>query len=76
MDKHLNKAKDYEFFMKRSAYYRNLHHPETKFFQPKNSKGEWILPFDPYKYGQTEDILLRKETDGNIIGMCRKTFRI
>ena len=49
--KHLNKAKDYEFFMKRSAYYRNLHHPETKFFQPKNSKGEWILPFDPYKYG-------------------------
>ena len=26
--KHLNKAKDYEFFMKRSAYYRNLHHPE------------------------------------------------
>lgn len=49
--RHLDKKKDYEFFMKRSANYRNLHHPETRFFQPKNSKGEWILPFDPYKYG-------------------------
>ena len=49
--KRLNKEDDYEFFEKRSGYYRNLHHPETKFFQPKNSDGEWILPFDPYKYG-------------------------
>ena len=49
--KRLNKEDDYAFFEKRSGYYRNLHHPETKFFQPKNSDGEWILPFDPYKYG-------------------------
>ncbi len=49
--KHLGKDSDYAYFMKRSAYYRNLHHPETRFFQPRNSKGEWILPFDPYKYG-------------------------
>ena len=24
---------------------------ETKFFQSKNDKGEWIEPFDPYQYG-------------------------
>lgn len=49
--KRMGKTEDEALFAKRGAYYRNLHHPETKFFQPKNSKGEWILPFDPYKYG-------------------------
>lgn len=45
------KNDDYERFMKRSAFYRNLFNPETGFFQSKNDKGEWIEPFDPYKYG-------------------------
>ena len=47
----LAKNDDYERFMKRSAFYRNLFNPETGFFQSKNDKGEWIEPFDPYKYG-------------------------
>lgn len=49
--KKLGKEADYNHFMKRSAFYRNLFNAETKFFQPKNDKGEWIEPFDPYKYG-------------------------
>lgn len=49
--KKLGKNEDYERFMKRSAFYRNLYNPETGFFQSKNDKGEWIEPFDPYKYG-------------------------
>lgn len=49
--KELGKQEDYNHFMKRSAFYRNLFNPETRFFQPKNDKGEWIEPFDPYKYG-------------------------
>lgn len=49
--KKLGKQEDYNHFMKRSAFYRNLFNPETRFFQPKNDKGEWIEPFDPYKYG-------------------------
>lgn len=49
--KKLGKNNDYERFMKRSAFYRNLFNPETGFFQSKNDKGEWIEPFDPYKYG-------------------------
>lgn len=49
--KKLGKEEDYNRFMKRSAYYRNLFNPTTSFFQPKDDKGEWILPFDPYKYG-------------------------
>ena len=47
----LGKEADYERFHKRSEFYRNLFHPETKFFQSKNDKGEWIEPFDPYQYG-------------------------
>ncbi len=47
----LGKEEDYSRFMRRSAFYRNLFNAETKFFQPKNKKGEWMEPFDPYKYG-------------------------
>lgn len=49
--KHVGQTEDYEYFMKRSAYYRNLYNHESHFFQPKNGQDEWILPFDPYKYG-------------------------
>ena len=49
--KKLGKNNDHERFMKRSALYRNLLNPETGFFPSKNDKGEWIEPFDPYKYG-------------------------
>ena len=49
--KRLGKEKDYNHFMKRSAFYRNLFNSKTGYFQPKNDKGEWIEPFDPYKYG-------------------------
>ena len=49
--KRLGKEKDYNHFMKRSAFYRNLFNSKTGVFQPKNDKGEWIEPFDPYKYG-------------------------
>jgi putative alpha-1,2-mannosidase len=49
--KRLGKEKDYNHFMKRSAFYRNLFNSKTGFFQPKNDKSEWIEPFDPYKYG-------------------------
>lgn len=47
--KKLGKTADYERFIKRSEYYRNLFNPATGFFSPKNKKGEWI-PFDPLAY--------------------------
>ena len=42
----LNKKEDKEYFEKRSFNYRNLFNPETKFFHPKDDKGEFITPFD------------------------------
>jgi len=47
--KELGLTEDYEYFMQCSFNYRNLFHPETKFFHPKDSKGEFIQPFD-YRY--------------------------
>jgi predicted alpha-1,2-mannosidase len=45
--KALNKDNDYNYFMKRSHNYANLYNPETGFFAPKNSAGEWVKDFDP-----------------------------
>ncbi|GHU70297.1 alpha-1 2-mannosidase [Bacteroidia bacterium] len=46
--KKLGKTGDYEFFMKRSAYYKNLFDPETKMMRGKDSKGQWRTPFNPF----------------------------
>ena len=44
--KELGLDEDYEYFMQCSFNYRNLFHPDTKFFHPKDKKGEFIQPFD------------------------------
>ena len=49
--KKLGKTDDYNYFMVRSQYYRNLYDPKIGFFRAKNSDGNWINPFDPLKYG-------------------------
>ena len=48
--KKLGRQADYERFIKRSEFYRNLFNPATGFFQPKDDKGNWIEPFDPLSY--------------------------
>jgi predicted alpha-1,2-mannosidase len=44
----LHKMEDYEFFMKRSAYYKNLFDPESKLVRGKDLQGQWRAPFDPF----------------------------
>jgi predicted alpha-1,2-mannosidase len=44
--KDLGKTGDYQHFLKQSYNYRNLLHPETGFFHPKDSDGKFIEPFD------------------------------
>lgn len=46
--KKLNKTEDYNFFMKRSNYYKNLFDPGSKLVRAKDSKGQWRTPFDKY----------------------------
>ena len=42
---------DYEYFLKRSQFYRNLYNEKTGFFQSRDDKGNWMEPFNPLKYG-------------------------
>ena len=51
MAKALGKMKDYEYFSTRSGYYKNMYDATVGFFRPKDSKGNWIEPFNPLKYG-------------------------
>lgn len=49
----LNKKEDYEQFMSKSYYYRNLYDHDTGFFRPKDQCGNW-LPLDPLKHGKND----------------------
>ncbi|MFT3903117.1 MAG: GH92 family glycosyl hydrolase [Niabella sp.] len=42
----LGYEEDYKKFSEQSFNYRNLFNPKTKFFHPKDSKGNFIEPFD------------------------------
>jgi predicted alpha-1,2-mannosidase len=49
--KHLGKKADYEHFIKRSEFYRNLYNEKSGFFQAKKTDGKWLEPFNPLQYG-------------------------
>jgi len=49
MAKKLGKTEDYEFFMKRSGYYKNLFDKSNNLMRGKNADGNWVTPFDPLK---------------------------
>jgi predicted alpha-1,2-mannosidase len=49
--KKMGKMDDYNHFLKRSEFYKNLYNPKTGFFQGKNADGKWLEPFNPVSYG-------------------------
>ncbi len=63
MAKKMGKEGDYKFFMNRSKFYKNLFDPEYKLARPKDSKGNWKTPFDPYAL--TNKTGKRDYTEGN-----------
>jgi len=42
----LQKDVEYAEFMKRSGYWKNVFDSDSHFVRPKDSKGNWMLPFD------------------------------
>lgn len=46
--KHLGDNENYEVFMKRAGYYKNLFDSKTGFMRAKDKKGDWVEPFDPF----------------------------
>lgn len=67
MAKELGKTEDYEFFMKRSNYYKNLYDSESKAMRPKDSKGDWLTPFDPYELAHADSSIGGHYTEGNAL---------
>jgi len=51
MAKSLGHLDDYQFFSKRAESYKNLFDPSIGFFRAKDSKHEWVNPFNPLAYG-------------------------
>ena len=49
--KKLEKKDDYEHFLMRSKFYKNLYDDSTGFFRAKDDQNNWIEPFDPLSYG-------------------------
>ncbi|MCG6186339.1 GH92 family glycosyl hydrolase [Maribellus maritimus] len=47
MAKSLNSEDDFQDYIYRSQFYKNLFDSSTGFMRPKNSEGSWITPFDP-----------------------------
>jgi len=41
-----------DLFLKRSMNYKNLYNSQTRFMQPKDSKGNFLAPFDPKEYSR------------------------
>lgn len=59
----LKKNADFKNYIKRAAYWRNLFDKKRGFARPKDSKGKWIEPFDPY-YSE-HDFEKAAYTEGN-----------
>jgi len=48
MAKALGKTEDYEYFLKRSNFYKNLLDKETNMMRGKDSDGKWRTPFNSF----------------------------
>ncbi len=78
--KELGYANDYDHFIKRSFNYRNLFHPHTHFFHPKDHAGNFIEPFDYVfsggqgargYYGENNAWIYRWDVQHNISDLIR-----
>jgi len=67
MAQKLGKTEDYNFFMKRAGYYKNLFDKETNSMRPKDSKGKWLTPFDPYELAHADSNIGGHYTEGNAL---------
>lgn len=49
MAKMLGKDDEYDYFIERAGFYKNLFDNETGLMRGRNSDGSWVEPFDPLK---------------------------
>ncbi|MDP4209259.1 MAG: GH92 family glycosyl hydrolase [Bacteroidota bacterium] len=47
----LRKMDDYNHFIERSQYFKNLYDQQSGFFRAKDDQGKWLSSFNPLQYG-------------------------
>lgn len=67
MAQKLGKNDDYEFFINRSNFYKNHYDSETMSMRPRDSKGDWLTPFDPYQLAHADSDIGGHYTEGNAL---------
>ena len=67
MAQKLGKTDDYEFFINRSNFYKNHFDSETMSMRPRDSKGHWLTPFDPYQLAHADSDIGGHYTEGNAL---------
>ena len=67
MAQKLGKTDDYEFFINRSNFYKNHFDSETMSMRPRDSKGDWLTPFDPYQLAHADSDIGGHYTEGNAL---------
>ena len=65
MAKDISKEDDYEFFINRSQFYKNVFDKESNAVRPKDSKGNFMTPFDPYELAHSDSDIGGHYTEGN-----------
>ncbi|HTN68487.1 MAG TPA: GH92 family glycosyl hydrolase [Dysgonamonadaceae bacterium] len=65
MAKKMGKDEDFEFFDKRSSFYKNVYDKESKAVRPKDSNGNFMTPFDPYELAHADSEIGGHYTEGN-----------
>lgn len=50
MAKKLGHTNDYSYFIKRSENFKNLYDSQSGWIRPKDVRGKWRDPYDPYEY--------------------------
>ncbi len=68
----LGYSDDAELYGKKAMYYKNTFNPETKYFQARNSDGEFVWNFSPYITSFYDAVMIEKFADCYCEGSARQ----
>ena len=67
----LGKTEDVQKYTEKSMYYKNVYNPETKYFQARNSDGNFVWNFSPYITSFYDAVMIKKFADCYAEGSAR-----
>lgn len=68
----LGYTEDAEKYYEKSMYYKNTFNTETKYFQARNSDGEYVWNFSPYITSFYDAVMIKKFADAYCEGSARQ----